>query len=116
MKDLKHFINENQELINEGKMIDFFKQLLQIPLDVIIKHYIIGSDKPAMAVLKKIRENPEAMEAISKTKSLRKTVKKFISEKEYEIIFDVTRKNLETGQLSIRQLGNRNYFGKHKSL
>ena len=116
MKDLKHFINENQELINEGKMLDFFKQLLQIPLDVIIKHYIIGSDKPAMAVLKKIRENPEAMEAISKTKSLRKTVKKFISEKEYEIIFDVNWKNIETGVLSKKQVGDRNYLGRHKKL
>jgi len=116
MKDLKYFINENQEHINEGQMLDFFKHLLKIPLDVIIKHYIIGSDKPAIAVLKKIRENPEAMTALSKTRSLRKTVKKFISEKEYEIIFDVNWKNIETGVLSKKQVGDRNYLGRHKNL
>tara|TARA_R110000737_G_scaffold328151_3_gene342717 strand:- start:970 stop:1308 length:339 start_codon:yes stop_codon:yes gene_type:complete len=75
---------------------------------------LVGVGRNTKRVLEKLRNNPEFMGEFKKLKrgSLRQTVAKYLSDNEFLYLWDVTYKNIKTGELSLPQIKRRSFFGK----
>jgi hypothetical protein len=148
MKDLNHYLNEQQESnleLNESVMetivnVGFLSAVSIIPIGITfwtllkdenknkIKKFInndviarinvaLGKNKKANEIIKRLKENPEIENEIKNSKSgdFRKTIKKFVTEKEFELIADIVRNNIETGELDRKQSLKRDFNGNIKN-
>ena len=77
---------------------------------------IIGSDRKIKSILSKLKNNPEAMEAITNAKrgDFRRTVRKFLTDDEYYYFDRITRDQIKSGEATDYQLRSINLLGKKK--
>ena len=73
----------------------------------------LGADKKAKSIFKTLMSNKKAMEEIKNAKrgQFRATIQKYVSPEDYKYIVDATRNNIDTGELSNRQVLNRKTSG-----